>query len=144
MFVGIVRIKFIYFRFHYCRQSPDLLFRPASLPSFIFLQKWRQSKGKTVLVHLQMESSTVTPVSRKMSPTHVHTHAVGQTPGNYQRPFFFYFLYLVCHMQCNMRTASNDRLHIRCSSGTYKPHFAVASTYRLYTGVCCCYCVLYL
>jgi hypothetical protein len=34
-----------------------------------------------VLVHLQMESSTVTPASQKMSPTHVLTHAVELIPG---------------------------------------------------------------
>jgi hypothetical protein len=81
-------VKFIYFRSHYCRQSPDLPFLHSSLPSIISPQRWQQWRGKTVVVHLQMESSAVTLASRKMSLAHVLTPAVGLTPGNFKRSIF--------------------------------------------------------
>lgn len=81
-------VKFIHFRFHYCRQSPDLPFLHSSLPSIISPQKWQQWRGKTVLVHLQMENSAVTLASRKMSLAHILTPAVGLTPGNCKGPIF--------------------------------------------------------
>jgi hypothetical protein len=88
--IAAVLMALVRFRFHYCRQSPDLPFLHSSLPNIILPQKWQQWRGKTALVHLQTESSTVIPANQRMSPTHVHTPAVGPTPGIYQSPYVLF------------------------------------------------------